>query len=104
MLPAIVEAVANEIEIVLDGGIRRGSDIIKSVALGASAVMIGRAYLWGLAANGQTGVTNVLEILRAGMSETLNAIGRDSVHDLSPADLLVPSGFSPPLPKSSTHA
>ena len=104
VLPAIVEAVANEIEIVLDGGIRRGSDIIKSVALGASAVMIGRAYLWGLAANGQTGVTNVLEILRAGMSETLNAIGRDSVHDLSPADLLVPDGFSPPLPQSSTQS
>ena len=58
---------ATEIEIVLDGGVRRGSDVVKAVALGARAVMIGRAYLWGLAANGQAGVENVLDILRGGI-------------------------------------
>jgi L-lactate dehydrogenase (cytochrome) len=93
-LPGVVDAVGGEIEIVLDGGIRRGSDVVKAVALGARAVMIGRAGLWGLAANGEAGVTNVLEILRAGITETLNAIDRTSVHDLTPDDLVVPDGFT----------
>jgi isopentenyl diphosphate isomerase/L-lactate dehydrogenase-like FMN-dependent dehydrogenase len=93
-LPGVVDAVGSEIEIVLDGGIRRGSDAVKAVALGARAVMIGRAGLWGLAANGEAGVTNVLEILRAGITETLNAIDRTSVHDLTPDDLVVPDGFT----------
>ena len=65
-LPAVAEAVGDQIEVLLDGGIRRGSDVVKAVALGARAVMIGRAYLWGLAANGQAGVENVLDILRGG--------------------------------------
>ena len=77
----------------LDGGIRRGSDVVKAVALGARAVMIGRAALWGLAANGETGVANVLEILRAGIDETLAGLGRESIHDLTPDDVLVPDGF-----------
>ena len=64
-LPAIAEAVGDDIEVLLDGGIRRGSDVVKALALGAKAVMIGRAYLWGLAANGQAGVENVLDILAA---------------------------------------
>ena len=55
-LPAVVEAVGDEIEVLLDGGIRRGSDVVKALALGARAVMIGRAYLWGMAANGEAGV------------------------------------------------
>ena len=63
-LPAIADAVGSEIEVLLDGGIRRGSDVVKALALGARAVMIGRAYLWGLAANGQPGVENVLDIFR----------------------------------------
>jgi isopentenyl diphosphate isomerase/L-lactate dehydrogenase-like FMN-dependent dehydrogenase len=56
--------------------------------------MIGRAPLWGLAANGQAGVANVLEILRAGMTETLGAIGRGSIHDVAPSDVVVPLGFA----------
>jgi len=96
-LPPIAEAVDGRLEILLDGGIRRGSDVVKAVALGARAVMIGRAPLWGLAANGQTGVTNVLEILRAGMAETLGALGRASVHDLQRDDVLVPKAFTPTL-------
>ncbi len=66
-LPAIAEAVGDRVEVLLDGGVRRGSDVVKALALGARAVMIGRAYLWGLAANGQAGVENVLDILRGGI-------------------------------------
>ena len=94
LLPAIAEAVDGRLEVLLDGGIRRGSDVVKALALGARAVMIGRAALWGLAANGEAGVNNVLEILRAGIGETLNALGRDSIHDLEPTDVLMPDGFT----------
>jgi heme/flavin dehydrogenase (mycofactocin system) len=93
-LPAIAEAVGNQIEVVVDGGIRRGSDVVKAVALGARAGMVGRAYLWGLAANGQAGVENVLDILRTGIDSALLALGRSSVSELVPSDILVPSGFT----------
>jgi pre-mycofactocin synthase len=93
-LPGVVGAVGNQIEVVLDGGIRRGSDVVKAMALGARAVMIGRAYLWGMAAGGERGVTNVLEILRQGVSETLLGLGKASVHDLIPEDVIMPGGFA----------
>jgi L-lactate dehydrogenase (cytochrome) len=93
-LPAIAAAVGNDVEVLLDGGIRRGSDVVKAVALGARAVMIGRAYLWGLAATGQAGVENVLDILRGGIDSALMGLGRASVHDLVPDDVLVPPGFT----------
>ncbi|HSY16620.1 MAG TPA: pre-mycofactocin synthase MftD [Jatrophihabitantaceae bacterium] len=93
-LPAVVEAVGEQIEVVLDGGIRRGSDVVKAVALGARAVMIGRAYLWGLAANGQAGVENVLDILRGGIDSALLGLGHASIHELSPDDLVIPPGFA----------
>ena len=92
-LPPIVAAIGSDIEVVMDGGIRRGSDVVKAVALGARAVMIGRAYLWGLAANGQAGVENVLDILRNGIDSALLALGRSSVGELTPTDILVPPGF-----------
>jgi L-lactate dehydrogenase (cytochrome)/glycolate oxidase len=92
-LAAIAEAVGDQIEIVLDGGVRRGSDVVKAVALGARAVMIGRAYLWGLAAAGQAGVENVLDIMRSGIDSALLGLGRSSVSDLGPDDLLIPEGF-----------
>ncbi|MFB9926610.1 pre-mycofactocin synthase MftD [Amycolatopsis halotolerans] len=92
-LPAVAEAVGNEVEVLLDGGIRRGSDVVKALALGARAVLIGRAYLWGLAAGGQAGVENVLDVLRNGIDSTLLALGHRSVHDLSRDDLIVPEGF-----------
>src|SRR4029079_14551984 len=63
LLPAVAAAVGGQVEVLVDGGIRRGGDVVKALALGAKAVMIGRAYLWGLAANGQAGVENVLDIL-----------------------------------------
>jgi pre-mycofactocin synthase len=93
-LPGVVEAVGDEIEVVIDGGVRRGSDVVKALALGARAAMIGRAYLWGLAAGGEAGVANVLEIFRAGIEETLNALGRDSIDELVPEDVLMPEGFT----------
>jgi len=93
-LPAVAGAVGGQVEVLLDGGIRRGSDVVKALALGARAVMIGRAYLWGLAANGSAGVRNVFDILRAGIDSALLGLGRASVHDLTPDDVLVPPGFT----------
>jgi pre-mycofactocin synthase len=93
-LPAVAEAVGSQIEVLLDGGVRRGSDVIKALALGARAVMIGRAYLWGLAAGGQAGVENVLDIFRNGVDSTLLGLGRSSVRELTPDDVLIPPGFA----------
>src|SRR5579862_2586870 len=98
-LPGVADAVGGQIEVLLDGGIRRGSDVVKALALGARAVMIGRAYLWGLAANGEAGVANVLEILRAGIDSTLLALGRSSIGELTPDDVIVPAEFSRGLHK-----
>jgi isopentenyl diphosphate isomerase/L-lactate dehydrogenase-like FMN-dependent dehydrogenase len=92
-LQPVAEAVGDQIEVLLDGGIRRGSDVVKAVALGAKAVMIGRAYLWGLAANGQAGVENVLDLLRSGIESALLGLGHASIHDLTPDDLVIPPGF-----------
>ena len=93
-LPAIAGAVGGDIEVLLDGGIRRGSDVVKAVALGARAVMIGRAYLWGLAANGQAGVENVLDILRGGIESALLGLGHSSIQQLGPDDIVIPEGFT----------
>jgi pre-mycofactocin synthase len=92
-LPAIADAVGDQVEVLMDGGIRRGSDVAKALALGAKAVLIGRAYLWGLAANGQAGVENVLDVLRDGLGSTLTGLGHRSVADLSRDDLVIPPGF-----------
>lgn len=93
VLPSIVEAVGGQIEVLMDGGVRRGGDVAKALALGARAVLIGRAYLWGLAANGQAGVENVLDILRGGLDSAVLGLGHSSVHELGPEDLVVPPGF-----------
>ena len=92
-LPAVADAVGDQIEVLLDGGIRRGGDVAKALALGAKAVMIGRAYLWGLAANGQAGVENVLDLLRDGLGSAMVGLGRSSVADLSRDDVVIPPGF-----------
>ena len=102
-LGPIVDAVGSEVEVLLDGGVRRGSDVVKALALGARAVMIGRAYLWGLAAEGQAGVENVLDVLRGGIDSGLMGLGKASIHDLSPDDVLVPSGFARALGVPGGH-
>jgi L-lactate dehydrogenase (cytochrome)/glycolate oxidase len=92
-LPAIAAAVGNDIEVLLDGGVRRGSDVVKALALGAKAVMIGRAYLWGLGANGQAGVENVLDVIRGGIDATLLGLGKANISELTPDDLVTPPDF-----------
>ena len=94
LLPAIAESVGSHVEVLLDGGIRRGGDVAKALALGARAVLIGRAYLWGLGANGQSGVENVLDLLRAGLDSAILGLGHSSVHDLSPTDLVISADFT----------
>lgn len=93
LLHPIATAVGDQVEVLMDGGIRRGSDVVKALALGARAVLIGRAYLWGLAANGQAGVENVLDVLRGGIDSALLGLGLSSVDELTPEVLLVPEGF-----------
>src|ERR1700712_3099706 len=94
MVKPVSDAVGTQLEVVMDGGIRRGSDVVKAVALGARAVMIGRAYLWGLAANGQAGVENVLDILRSGIDSAVLGLGHSTIHDLTPEDIVIPPGFA----------
>ncbi len=93
LVSGIADAVGDQIEVVLDGGVRRGGDVVKALALGARAVMIGRAYLWGLAEGGQAGVENVLDVLRAGIDSALLGLGRSSIGELSREDVLMPDGF-----------
>ena len=92
-LPPIAEAVGDRVEVLLDGGVRRGSDVAKALALGARAVMLGRAYLWGLGANGQAGVENVLDIMRSGLDSSLIGLGKSSIDELKPDDYHIPEGF-----------
>jgi len=94
LLPDIARAVGDQAEVLLDGGVRRGGDVVKALALGARAVLIGRAYLWGLAANGQAGVENVLDLMRSGIDACLLGLGRSSIAELSPEDLVIPPGFT----------
>jgi L-lactate dehydrogenase (cytochrome) len=82
VLPAIVEAVGGRAEVYLDGGIRRGSDVVKALARGARVCMIGRPYLYGLAAGGQAGVERVLELLTAQLDNTLALLGCRSLEEL----------------------
>ncbi len=86
-LPAIVDAVADSAEIYVDGGIRRGTDVIKALALGARAVLLGRPILWGLAADGADGVQNVLRILRGELDQAMALCGCSSLKDIT-RDLL----------------
>lgn len=93
LLHPIATSVGDQVEVLMDGGVRRGSDVVKALALGARAVLIGRAYLWGLAANGQAGVENVLDVLRGGIDSALLGLGVSSVDELTPDTLIVPDGF-----------
>ena len=82
VLPEIVAAVKGQVEVLMDGGIRAGSDVVKALCLGARAVLIGRAYAYGLAAAGEAGVTRAIEILRTDIIRTLKLLGVDSTTKL----------------------
>lgn len=84
LLTPIADALAGRGQIILDGGVRRGSDIAKALALGASGVAIGRPYLWGLAASGEIGVARALEILTTELKRTMALLGRTRINALGP--------------------
>jgi L-lactate dehydrogenase (cytochrome) len=92
-LPEVVAAVNGQAEVLIDGGIRRGSDIVKAICLGARAVLVGRAYAYGLAAAGQAGVARAIEILRADVDRTLRLIGCPSIAALDASYVEVPAGW-----------
>ena len=89
-LPEVVAAVNNQVEVLMDGGVRRGGDIVKALCLGARAVLIGRAYAYGLSAAGQAGVARALEILRDDIERTLQLLGCPSISALNSSFVDVP--------------
>jgi L-lactate dehydrogenase (cytochrome) len=94
-LPEIVAAVGGQVEVWLDGGVRRGPDIVKALCLGANAVLCGRAYAYGMAAAGEAGVTRAIEILRADLDRTLRLLGCRSVAELDRSYVDVPKAWEP---------
>jgi len=99
VLPEVVRAVHGQTEILLDGGIRRGSDIVKAICMGARAVLIGRAYAYGLSAAGGEGVTRALEILRTDVVRTMKLLGCSRIEDLDGTYVEVPSEWTSRLPR-----
>jgi len=95
-LPAVVDAVAGRIPVLLDGGVRRGSDVVKALALGATACTIGRPHLWGLAVAGEEGVAWVLEILRRDIDRVLALGGWDGIGQIDRGALVPAPGATPP--------
>jgi len=90
VLPEIVKAVRGQAEVLLDSGIRRGSDVVKALCMGARAVLCGRAYAYGLAAAGEAGVFRALQILRADLGRTLRLLGCASIHELNSSYVELP--------------
>jgi L-lactate dehydrogenase (cytochrome) len=86
----VVTAVNNQVEVLMDGGVRRGGDIVKALCLGARAVLIGRAYAYGLSAAGQAGVARALEILRDDIKRTMQLLGCPSIGALNSSFVDVP--------------
>tara|TARA_B100000949_G_C14075583_1_gene363677 strand:+ start:149 stop:694 length:546 start_codon:yes stop_codon:yes gene_type:complete len=82
VLPEVVDAVAGRVPVLVDGGVRRGSDVLKALALGARAILIGRPYMWGLGAFGQEGVQRVIELLHGELRIALGNAGQTSVSNL----------------------
>ena len=93
MVPEIVEASRGQAEVYVDSGVRRGSDVIKALALGAKAVAIGRPLFWGLAIDGADGVHGVLELLREEISRALGYCGQTDVNDLESGVIQIPAGW-----------
>jgi isopentenyl diphosphate isomerase/L-lactate dehydrogenase-like FMN-dependent dehydrogenase len=95
-LPEIVKAVNGQVAVLLDGGVRRGSDIVKALCLGATACLVGRAYAYGLGAAGEAGVARAIEILRADLERTLRLLGCPSVRELNRSFIEVPQSWQVP--------
>ncbi|WP_297339613.1 alpha-hydroxy acid oxidase [Pseudophaeobacter sp.] len=93
MLPQIMDAVSGEVEIILDSGIRSGQDVLKSLAMGASGTMIGRAFVYGLGAMGQKGVTTALEVIHKELDTTMALCGERDIANLGRHNLLIPKDF-----------
>jgi L-lactate dehydrogenase (cytochrome) len=93
-LPEIVAAVKGQTEVLMDGGVRRGSDIVKAICLGARAVLVGRAYAYGLAAAGHAGVTRALEILREDVDRTLRLLGCQTIAGLDSSYVSYPRDWN----------
>jgi L-lactate dehydrogenase (cytochrome) len=93
ILPEVVASVGDQIEVLLDGGIRRGSDIVKALCLGARAVLVGRAYAYGLGAAGGAGVARAIEILRSDLVRTLKLLGCPSIAELDQSYVDVPADW-----------
>ena len=94
VLPEIVEAVGDQIEVLMDSGVRRGVDVVKAIALGAKAVLLGRAYVYALLAAGEPGVHHMLELFRQQIDEALAFLGVKSIHDLDPSYLELPPSWA----------
>lgn len=93
VLPEVLAAVKNEAEVLLDGGIRKGSDVVKALCIGARAVLIGRAYAYGLGAGGAAGVARAIDILRSDIVRTMKLLGCASVGDLDPSFIEMPAAW-----------
>jgi L-lactate dehydrogenase (cytochrome) len=94
VLPEVVEAVGDRTEVLFDGGIRRGSDIVKAMAIGARAVLLGRGYAYGLAARGQAGVQRSVDIFRADLLRTMKLLGCESVDRLTRDYIRLPADWT----------
>jgi len=101
VLPEISAAVDGRVEVYLDGGIRRGTDIYKAIALGARAVLVGRPLFWGLAVNGESGLSSVLEILRDELDTTMGMCGCSTLNDINSEDLSIGSPLLTTFPNQS---
>ena len=94
-LPEVVKTVNGQVEVLMDGGVRRGTDVVKAICMGARAVLCGRAYAYGLAAAGEPGVTRALEILRVDLERTLRLLGCRSIRELDASYVNVPKSWEP---------
>jgi L-lactate dehydrogenase (cytochrome) len=103
-LPEVVAAVGHDVDVLMDGGIRRGSDIVKALCLGARAVLIGRAYAYGLAAAGGVGVARAIDILSTDLVRTLALLGVARISDLDRSLIDVPSAWTPHVARTAIDA
>ena len=99
VLPEVVQAVRGQTEILLDGGVRRGSDVVKALCMGASAVLIGRSYAYGLGAGGRAGVARAIEILKTDVVRTMKLLGCAAIKDLDGSYVDVPADWTARLPR-----